>query len=140
MRATIVVFAGLVVVAPFVLARLLPEHEVVKTPQERAVTACHREVGKLVDFAWKYPKAHESVARASAGGDWVVSGAVDGRRGFGHPRRWFVCSVRLIGDDAFSPSRGTVVFDSESYAEEAATTYVAGLDWPAGLPGEIARG
>jgi hypothetical protein len=138
-RTAILVVAVAMVVAPLVLARIGPDRERVRTPEQRAVTACHRDVGRLVDHAWSYPDRDESAAPAASGGGWVVSGAVDGRRGSGHPRRWFVCSVRLIGHDATAPRRSTIVFDNRSDADAAATGYDTGHDLPAGLPGEIAR-
>lgn len=138
-RIGIMCAAGLMVTAPFVMARLTPEREIVRSSEDRAEIACRRQVGELVDYAWNYPDAEQSIVKASTGDDWIVRGAVDGRRGFSHPRRWYVCSVRLIDKDAYSPTRSTIVFDNGEIADEAAVEYRAGNDWPAGLPGEVAR-
>lgn len=138
-RFGIVCVAGLMVASPFLMARLTPDREVVRSPEQRAETACRREVGSLVDYAWNYPDAGKSIAKAATGGDWIISGAVDGRRGYSHPRVWYVCSVRLIEDEAYAPSRSTIVFDNSATADEAAVAYREGIDWPTGLPGEIDR-
>lgn len=130
---------GLMIVAPFLMARLSPVGEPVRSPEKRATAACHREVGKLVDYAWKYPSKQQEITQGPAEGEWVVSGAVNGKSGFGHPGRWFVCSGKLDGNNEFLPSRSIVVFDNPQTVEEAAAEYRAGGDWPAGLPGEVAR-